>query len=120
MNKKMKNLPMLIITLIALPLIGLAQAGLIDPNAAGDPTMKVTFPTGGLNATAETIANYVIGFLVLVAVFYIIKAGYEFITAGGDADTISKARQSIMYAAIGIIIALLSKGIATLILGAVK
>jgi len=119
MNKKMKNLSMLIITLIALPLIGLAQ-GLIDPSAAGDATMKVTFPTTSLNATAETIANYVIGFLVLVAVFYIIKAGYEFITAGGDADTISKARQSIMYAAIGIIIALLSKGIATFILGAVK
>lgn len=98
----------------------LIAAQLVKKEGDVDTSLKMSFPAGKLNTTLETVANYVIGILVLVAVFYIIRAGYEFVTANGEAEKIDTARKSIMYAAIGIIIALLAKGIVNFVIGAMQ
>ena len=108
----------MMLSLLIMPTLILAEP-LIDANATPDTSLKVTLPSSPLNQTLDTVASYVIGILVLVAVFYIIRAGYEFVTANGDQEKISQARSSIMYAAIGIIIALIAKGIVNFIVGAI-
>lgn len=65
-----------------------------------------------------TIGKYVVGILVIVAVFYVLWAAYTFITAAGEAEKISQARSRIMYAGIGVIVALLAQGIIALVLSA--
>jgi len=49
-------------------------------------------------------------------VFYVLWAAYTFITAAGDTEKITSARNRIMYAGIGIIVALLARGIIALVL----
>lgn len=115
MNKKVLGTSAAV--LLTSPL--LAFAALVTSGGEPDTAMKIAFPTGSLSTITETVANYVIGILVLIAVFYIIKAGYEFVTASGDSDKVNLARQSVMYAAIGIIIALLAKGIVNFVIGAI-
>jgi TRAP-type C4-dicarboxylate transport system permease small subunit len=86
---------------------------------AGSIGTGVHMSTQPLDQTLNTIANYVIGVLIIVAVFYVIWAGYSFVMSNGDPEKTGEARKRIMFAAIGIIVALLAKGIISLVLSAI-
>jgi hypothetical protein len=81
---------------------------------------KQTYAVTSIDNTLDTVANYTIGVLVVISVFYVIWAGYTFTTSAGDPDKVGEARKRIMFAGIGIIVALLAKGIISLVLAAIK
>jgi hypothetical protein len=90
-----------------------------DPNAGKFSATKSKIPllgtadfskaTDGKTAIV-TLANNAISLILLiigiVAVFYLIFAGFQYLTAGGDADKVKKARAGIVNAVIGIVIIL--------------
>jgi len=55
--------------------------------------------------------------VLLIAVIFILWAGYDYITAAGDDTKIKSARSKITGALTGIIIAALAKGLVSLISG---
>ncbi len=61
----------------------------------------------------DTIANWIFAVLLGIAVVFIILAALQFVMAGGDPAAVSQARQKLVYAVIGIIVAVASKGIVT-------
>lgn len=83
-----------------------AAAQLIDP---ADSPSNITTATGGegsARSIARTIINFFLYFLGLVATVMVIYGGFLYITAaGGDTE---KAKKVLMYAAIGVIIVLIS------------
>ncbi|MFZ3074166.1 MAG: hypothetical protein WA093_03500 [Minisyncoccales bacterium] len=91
-----------------------------DSSLAGDIGKNVKMSDQPLDQTLNTVANYAIGILIIVAVFYVIWAGYTFVTSSGDTEKINTARQRIMFAAIGIVVALLAKGVISLVLSAIS
>ncbi|MCF7846540.1 MAG: pilin [Candidatus Gracilibacteria bacterium] len=83
-----------------------AAAQLIDP---ADSPNNITTATGGegsARSLARTIINFFLYFLGLVATIMVIYGGFLYITAGGG-DT-EKAKKVLLYAAIGIIVVLIS------------
>jgi len=54
-------------------------------------------------------------FLLAIAVIMIIMGAFSFVTAGGDPEKTMKARNYIMYAAIGIAVALLAKAVPAMV-----
>ncbi len=76
-------------------------------------------PTGVGVATSEqavydtisTAVNYLFAFLLVGAVLVVILAAYTFLTAAGDPDKTTKARNYIMYALLAIVVGFLAKGI---------
>lgn len=66
------------------------------------------------------LLNRVIGTLLLligiVAVIYIIIGGYKYITANGDASKIGSAKNTIMYAVIGLVVAMAAYAIVTFVI----
>jgi len=109
--------------LIVAPALGFAQNTIIpDKNTAvgGQIGTVGTMSNTPIDQTLNTVANYVVGVLIIMAVFYIIWAGYTFVTSAGDPDKVGEARKRIMYAGIGIVVALLAKGIVGLILAAIN
>ncbi|MFA6306128.1 MAG: hypothetical protein WC651_05440 [Candidatus Gracilibacteria bacterium] len=74
--------------------------------------------TGDLRELALRIVNYFLGFLGLLAVLMVIYGGVLYITAAGNEENAKKGKTIIMYAAVGIIIVLLSFAIINTILGA--
>lgn len=62
-----------------------------------------------------TIIEYVFGFLIAVVVLMIIIAGYVFVTAGGNPERVTLARRWLMYALIGLAIAVLARGLVELV-----
>lgn len=68
-------------------------------------------PPDRFNSVSDVLLLVVNGFLILaglLAVIYIIWAGLAYITSAGDPEKAQKARNGILYAAIGIVVISLS------------
>lgn len=63
--------------------------------------------------TALNIISYVAG---IAAIILIVIAGITFMTSGGDPQSVSSARNTIIYAIVGIIILVVSQAIITFII----
>ncbi|PIQ79019.1 hypothetical protein COV81_03595 [Candidatus Peregrinibacteria bacterium CG11_big_fil_rev_8_21_14_0_20_41_10] len=80
------------------------------------PTALAGAPTD-IRALAQLLLNYLLGFLGLIAVIFIIYAGFLYVTAAGEDDNIGKAKKIIMYSIVGIIVILASAAIVNFALG---
>ena len=92
-----KVLSIILVVLFLAPLVSVAITA--DP-----PAMEP-------DAAIERITSLVFGVLLAVAVLAIIYAGFLFITAGGKEESVTTARKMLLYAIIGIVVALLAQGI---------
>ena len=75
--------------------------------------------SNNLMGTINTIISVVLGVLGILAVAYIIYGGFMLTTATGDPVKIKKARETIMYGVIGLVVALLAFAIVNFVLTSV-
>jgi cytochrome bd-type quinol oxidase subunit 2 len=80
------------------------------------------FTTGLPHADAngsqlQTILQIVFGILAALAVLMIAIAGLRFITAQGNPQETSKARNTIVYALIGLLVAMVAEALVSFVLG---
>lgn len=83
---------------------GLTDLG-VDCNSGGKTAQEVASP---IIKSLITTLSIVVG---AVAVVMIIVGGFKFITSGGDADGTKKARNTIIYAAAGLVVIILAQSI---------
>ncbi len=62
-----------------------------------------------------TVVKWFYYIIFIVAVLFILLAAFHFITSKGDSETTKKAKQELIYAIVGIVVALLSYGVVTLV-----
>ena len=74
---------------------------------------------GDLMGTVTQIVNVALGLIGLVAVVMIILGGFSYTTSAGDAAKVKKAKDTIMYGVIGLVIALLAFAIVNFVLVAI-
>jgi heme/copper-type cytochrome/quinol oxidase subunit 2 len=87
----------LIIFFFSLPLLGVGE----NNNGLPDvPIIKVL-------VRISDILFYV---LLIVATIFIIVSGFFFVTARGDPEQINKAKTGVLYAIIGVVVAIAAKG----------
>jgi len=72
-----------------------------------------------LMPTVNTIINVILGVLGLVAVVVIILGGVQYTTSAGDPGKVKKAKDTILYGIVGLVIALLAFAIINFILSSV-
>jgi hypothetical protein len=74
--------------------------------------LKLYGETGGAVSNFNTLFGNIVGWVLtiaaIVAFFYLIVSGFQYITAGGDAAKAQTARQGIINALIGIVVILIS------------
>ena len=66
--------------------------------------------------TIKNIINMLLYVAGIVTVFMIIIGGFRFVTADGDSNTINKARMTITYAAMGLIVTVIAYSIVNFVL----
>jgi type IV secretory pathway VirB2 component (pilin) len=77
-------------------------------------------PQGAASSSnLQHLLQIVIGTLAAIAVLIIVIAGLNIVTAGGDPAKVAKARGAIIYALIGLVIAVSAEAIVTFVLGKV-
>ena len=104
-------------------------AGIATPSVSA-----VSCPSGSINGSADslaecniekddsfwptitTIINVVLGLIAVIAVIMIIIGGIECTVSRGDATKVKKAKDTIIYSVIGLVIALLSFAIVNFVL----
>ena len=69
--------------------------------------------------TVNTIINVIIGIVGFVAVVMMIMGGISFITSQGDSAKVAKARNTILYGVVGLIVAILAFAIVNFVLSSV-
>jgi len=63
----------------------------------------------------ERIVDWLFTILLVVAAIFIVVAAYYFVTATGNPETVSKARNFVLYALIGVAVAVASRGLVALV-----
>ena len=81
----------------------------LSPSATQPPSLEV-------DDIMENIISYMFGFIIVVVVLMTMISAYMFVTAGGNPEQVTKARNWLMYALIGLAIAVLARGLVTLVL----
>ena len=113
----------LISGIILLSLFGLmicpaaSSAALDPPDPETDVTKDTTPPTNSVEEAINNVMNWFFIIVLIIAVMFLLYAGFLFITAGGDPDKVNTARQNVMYAMVGVAVAVLAKGIVALVQG---
>ncbi len=74
---------------------------------------------GNTDAAQENIINYLLYGVGLVAVVMIIVAGIQMTTSAGDAGAVAKAKKTLTFAIIGLVVALLAYAIVNFVIGKV-
>jgi len=77
-------------------------------------------PKGSLTDLIKSIANAILAIVGIVAVLFIIIGGVMYITSAGNPDNVAKAKNTILYGVIGLIVVLLSWAIVTFVLTNIK
>lgn len=98
----------LLALMLAMGMGGVAVAAPSDP-AETLPPAPISSTTE-LEAIINTIINWVFFIFIAIAVVMIILAGLQFVTAGGDPTAVSQARTKLIWAAVGIGVALAANG----------
>lgn len=91
-------------------------AAIIDRNEVMIP--KTEFQTGA-NSKITSIVELVFGVFGGVALIIIILAGIQFITSQGDPQKTAKARNTIIYAAVGLAVSLTAFAIVSVVVNRV-
>ena len=76
--------------------------------------------SGDLSGSIQTILSSIIGAAGIVAVIFIVIGGINYMTSGGDTGKLKKAKDTILYATIGLIICALSFAIVNWVIGAMS
>lgn len=130
----MKNKFITVITSFAL-LIGMASVALPASSVGAIDVFKGACPQGGttngssssvcgatqsddLPSMIKTVINILLFLIGIIAVVAIIIGGIRYTTSNGDSGAIKSAKDTILYAVIGLIVAIMSYAIVNFVVGA--
>ena len=95
------------LSISALPILAFAQPQL--------PNSPATNLTGLQGIICTLIAGWMFTFLVVLTVVFVLVAAFKYLTASGDPEKVKGAGNTLVYAAIAIVVALFAKGLPTII-----
>lgn len=121
---------MLNVVAAVLTIVGLGGVAMASPAAYADgdnPALDYITdgtdsirPSGvnkdGLMSTINTVINVIIGIIGMLAVIMIIVGGINFVLSQGDTAKVTKARNTILYGVVGLVVALLAFAIVNFVL----
>jgi hypothetical protein len=88
--------------------------------AAGKDCSAAPSGTSSLDSTAKTIINFLAILVGIAAIIMIIFAGFKYITSAGDAEKIKSAKNTLVYAIVGLVLVALAETIVHFVLTEAK
>ena len=105
----------MLFSLVVFPFVALAVDDVV-PSAA-TLTKVEPIPETNVENTINFLTNWFFAIFLIVAVWFFIWAGFTFLTANGEPDKVTKARNQVLYGVIGVLVAVLAKGLIGLAMG---
>jgi len=100
-------------TLLILTLLSL----ILPISVLADELIRIENPleAGSFEEIVDNLIDFIFKIAIVVAPLMVIVGGFLFLTAGGNIQQVSRARNLLIWTAIGFLIVLLSKGILAII-----
>ena len=115
----------IILTLLAIATLSVSAFGIVaSPQMAyASARDQVCDGVGGCNesptritSTVRNIVNLLSAIIGVVSVIVIVVAGFKYVTSAGDASKIASAKNTLIYAIVGLIIVAMSQAIVRFVL----
>ena len=110
----------LFLSVALLVFVMLGGSGLVvaAPETPPEKFFGGEIPTGATSGEAfldvvDNIVDWIFVIVLIGAVIFIVLAGWQFISGGGDPQALSQARNKLLWAAIGVMVAVLARGLVT-------
>ena len=97
---------------------GTLQAGK-SPKTYAECNVKPDETGGGLMTRSNTIINVIVGLVGIISVAVIVIGGISFATSQGDTAKTTKAKNTVLYGVVGLVVALLAFAIVNFVLKSV-
>lgn len=109
---KIKNIfrSLSVAALSAVPFLASAQFTGTPPTEP--PIVGNTY--GGVIDIFKTVSGWMLGILIALAVVFLIYAAFLYLTSGGEQESLTKAKNYLVYAIIAIGVGLLARGLVIL------
>src|SRR5690606_2493076 len=86
-------------------IVGIVPFLYMAAGALSDSDIPSSVPRASLgSSTVETVLKAVFGFAGAIAMIMIVIGGFKYITSLGNAQNIAKAKDTILYAVIGLVV----------------
>jgi heme/copper-type cytochrome/quinol oxidase subunit 2 len=100
---------------LALVVPALAAAQISQPPVTAPSNITNINQITGAAGIICTIINWIFWLLIVLTIIFVLIAAFRYLTAAGDPEKVKKAGQTLLYAAIAVIIALIAKGLPLLV-----
>ena len=90
---------------------------ILDPVAREAAGCDASTEDGEIGNVAQNIINVVIAVLGIVAVLFVVIGAAQYMTSQGDPSKLKKAKDTIVYAVLGVVLAVLAYAIVNFVLG---
>lgn len=126
--KKLKTIVFIVISLFSILTLRSIPVFAAPPSCDEEISEEVRAALGCSNASGNVatldttiinILSIIIGVLGIVAVIWVIIGGVQYITSTGDAAKIEKAKKTILYALIGLVICALAFVVVNFVIGTI-
>ncbi|HMQ95585.1 MAG TPA: hypothetical protein PKD19_00010 [Candidatus Saccharibacteria bacterium] len=99
--------------------VGVAQASGLGVQGGANAARGADQPIDlfGVGGTFSTITNVLLFIVGAIAVIMIVIGGLRYVTSGGNQNAVTAAKNTILYAIIGIIVAILAYAVINFVLG---
>ena len=129
-----KNIKQIVLGAIALPVMVLGASLAAAPaNAAFDKGLMdgatsaqgkdqqgdaaTLFGEGGQGGIFRTITNVLLFLIGAVSVIMLIVGGIRYVVSGGDSTAVQNAKNTILYAIVGVVVAILAYAVVNFVIG---
>jgi len=108
--KKLLGILFIVMILLGAGVASVAVAQEAPPTGSALPTTGIPVTGATLIDRIALIGNWVFAIFLAISLIYIILGAFQFVTGAGDPVKITEARQKLIFAVVGIAIALLAAG----------
>ena len=95
---------------------GIASAAPLDQVKQGADSVKNADDSGNLTELVNNIINTLLFITGMVAVIMIVIGGLRYVTSNGDSNQASQAKNTILYAVIGLVVAIMAYAIVNFVI----
>lgn len=131
-----KNIKQLLLGAFAVPVMVLGASLVLSPapaNAAFDKGLQdgatsaqgkdqqgdaaTLFGEGGQGGIFRTITNVLLFLIGAISVIMLIVGGIRYVVSGGDSSAVQNAKNTILYAIVGVVVAILAYAVVNFVIG---
>lgn len=105
-----------LVPVFAAPTVNAAATSELCRGATGSTTCNKPGETNNIGTVLKAITNILLFLVGAVSVIMIIVGGLRYVTSGGDSSSVTSAKNTVLYAIVGLIVAAMAYAIVNFVL----